>query len=256
MLSKVWNAFRLIGSCFVRISFVVTGGVVISLAFLSLYGYLLTSPYIRLETVVFQGIDGELKDELLQMCNLNFELSLLAVNLTELRQSLEKHPWISSVNLEKRFPHTLVIRAEKEEPWAIVAMESKLYYINRWGKIFKETHETDSLDYPVITGISKGGNGREKDVDRAVQVLRILESEKAPWSLDNLSEVHLKKDRQVSLYFSFLPAVIRLNGTDLAMRMGDLKKVVEHLNSTGRIHMVRSINLNYDAGAAVSFKKG
>jgi hypothetical protein len=38
--------------------------------------------------------------------------------------------------------------------------------------------------------------------------------------------------------------------------MADLKRLVEHLNSEGRIPMVRSINLNYGDAAAVSFRKG
>jgi hypothetical protein len=38
--------------------------------------------------------------------------------------------------------------------------------------------------------------------------------------------------------------------------MGELKRVVEHLNETGRIPMVKKINLNYREGAVVSFKRG
>jgi hypothetical protein len=38
--------------------------------------------------------------------------------------------------------------------------------------------------------------------------------------------------------------------------MQELKRVVEHLNSTGRTHTVKAIHLNYDQGAVVSFKKG
>jgi hypothetical protein len=43
---------------------------------------------------------------------------------------------------------------------------------------------------------------------------------------------------------------------NLESKMEELKKVVEHLNSTGRIQTVKAIYLNYSEGAVVSFKKG
>ena len=72
--------------------------------------------------------------------------------------------------------------------------------------------------------------------------------------MKDISELHLKQNGEVSLYFSSLPAVIQSKGSELGTRMDDLRKVVNHLNATGRIHMVKGINLNYGDGAVVSFK--
>lgn len=245
----------MIASSLLKFSFILVSLVVISLLFLSLYGYLLTSPHIRLEQVIFEGVDEQTKGELLKMSDLNFELSLLAIDVNELKMTMESHPWIRSVDLEKRFPHTLVIRVEKEEPWAIVAQET-LYYMNGWGEIFKEVDSGENFDYPVITGISSEGEERAKDLACALEALKGLASEKAPWSLESLSEVHVKGGGEVSLYFSFLPVVVNLKGGDLPTRMDDLKKLVEHLERTGRIHRVRGINLDYRDAAVVAFKKG
>jgi cell division protein FtsQ len=243
-----------IGTWVFRGSLLLAGLVVISLLFVSLYDYLLTSPYIRLEQVVVTGVDENLKKDLLGMAKLNFDMSLLAIDLNELKQSLEQHPWVRSVNLEKHFPHTLVIRAEKEDPWAIVVMD-RLYYMDRWGRIFKALDPGDETDFPVITGIPKDGEDTQKLIETAVGVLKTLEAQKDPWSVKDLSEVHVKKDGDVALYFTNLSARIKVRGSDLAQRMEDLKKVVNHLNSTGRIHMVRAVDLNYAEGAVVVFKK-
>ena len=45
------------------------------------------------------------------------------------------------------------------------------------------------------------------------------------------------------------------NGT-MAKKKDELIKIVEHLNRTGRIHMVKSIDLDFRDGAVVSFKEG
>jgi cell division protein FtsQ len=189
------------------------------------------------------------------MSQLNFDLSLLAINLNEVKQKMEKHPWVRSVHVEKNFPHTLSIRAEKEEPRAIVAAD-KLYYINRWGKIFKEVDVGEKLDYPIITGVPVHGEGNEKDLNLAVLALSTVEAEGGRWSLENLSELHMKGDGSVYLYYSSLPIAIKVRASDLGSRMADLKRVIEHLNRTGRIRMAREINLDYADGAVVSFRKG
>ena len=66
----------------------------ISLLFLYLYENLLTSPYIRLERVIVDGVDGKLKHALLKMSELKPDTSLLSVRLDELKQRIEEHPWI------------------------------------------------------------------------------------------------------------------------------------------------------------------
>jgi hypothetical protein len=48
--------------------------------------------------------------------------------------------------------------------------------------------------------------------------------------------------------------VIQARGRDFGFKIDDLKKVVEHLERTGRTQMVRGINLDYHDGAVVSFK--
>ena len=66
----------------------------------------------------------------------------------------------------------------------------------------------------------------------------------------------MKQDGAADLYVSFIPGVVKVKETDLAAKLDDLKEVVQHLVSTGRIHMVRAIHLDYGDGAAVAFENG
>jgi hypothetical protein len=129
-----------------------------------------------------------------------------------------------------------------------------LHYMNRWGKIFRRVNKTASMDFPLVTGISTSGSDRKKQLQLAASVLRVLEAEKGSLSLGQLSEVHVEKTGHISLYFLSLPAVIELEGIQLKRKMEDLKRLVEHLKRSGRIQMVKRINLNYREGAVVSYK--
>jgi cell division protein FtsQ len=253
--SEVWRQARWAGTWCLKLSAFVAGLGGISLLFVTLYSYLLTSPYIRLEQVDIVGVDEGLKEDLQERVGLNFELSLLAIDVDEVQKKLEQHPWVRAVEVEKQFPHSLFIRVEKEEPRAIVAAE-KLFYMNRYGRVFKEVGPNEAADFPIITGVSSDEPDRQKQLAFSLKVLQFLDSQKDPWSLRNLSEIHVKKDGDVALYFSFLPAAVRLRAQDLESKMEELKRVVDHLNSTGRIHTVKAIHLNYNEGTVVSFKKG
>lgn len=226
----------------------------ISISFLSLYHYLLSSPYMRLEEVKIEGVPEEIRDELIKRCGLDSDLSLLGLNLNELKQEMEEHPWVRSVRLERRFPNSLIVQAEREHPLAVVVMD-KLYYINRWGDLFKEVQQSEGLDFPLITGIEREGSKRREQLKRALYVLGALESEKEPWSLNQLSEVHMDKGEIVSLYYNYVGAEIKLMWDNLGGKMDKLRRVVRHLSQTGRIAQVSNIDLTYRDGIVVSFRK-
>jgi cell division protein FtsQ len=250
-----FSVFRRVGSGFLKVFLVFTVIVVISLSFLFLYRCMLSSPHMKLEQVDVEGVDEEIRRELIQLCGLNSDISLLALNLNQLKQQMGTHPWIRSVTLKRRFPHTLIVRAEKEVPLALVVMD-RIYYVNRWGKIFKEVSESEDMDFPFITGFSKQGSKVQKQLDMAAYLMRTLESEEGLWSLDELSEIHIENDGGMSMYFGHLAAEIKVRCEDLASKMEGLKRVTEHLSQTGRIHQVTGIDLNHVDGAIVSFRKG
>ncbi|MDQ1335353.1 MAG: cell division protein FtsQ [Thermodesulfobacteriota bacterium] len=228
---------------------VITG---VSLCFLSLYHYLLTSPYMRLEQVDINGVDPRMREELIRMYGLHDGQGLLSLHLDELKRKMEAHPWIRTVKLERRFPHTLVVEVEKQVAAALVRMDD-FYYVNRWGEIFKPVSGNDDVDLPLITGLSADNLQVQEELRRAIHVVKVLEPEEGPWSVSELSEIHLRKDGAMSLYFNHVKAEITFMWNELADKMDGLRKVAEHLNQSGKSDLVTRINLNYVDGAVVSF---
>jgi len=253
-LSIFWRGIRLFTSMSFKISLLAIGMIALSLLFLYLYEYLVSSPYIRLEQVIITGVDEDTKQDLINLSEMNADSSLLSININEIKEKMERHPWVRSVVLEKRFPHTLIVKAEKEIPAALVVLD-RLSYMNSWGTVFKEVEQEDDKDYPIITGISEVETVREKQLKIAALVLDIFGAETGAWSHKELSEIHVSEDGDVSLYSISLPAVIRMGSVELSAKKDELKKIIEHLNETGRIHTVKAIDLNYRDGAVVSFNK-
>jgi cell division protein FtsQ len=253
--SRFWRGIRLVSSLSFKILLLLTGMISISLLFLYLYQYLITSPYIKLEQVVITGVDKELKRDIIRMAGLSTDMSLLTINLDKIRRTVEMHPWVRKAELEKKFPHTLMIRVEKEVPRALVAFDT-LAYMNRWGKIFKEVEGDEDKDFPVITGVSKNDQDRSERLKLAAGILDLFESETGVLSLKEISEIHFSEDGDVSFYSAGLPVMVRMGDKGLAVKKKELAQLIKHLQKTGRAHRVKAIDMNYPDGAVVSFKEG
>ena len=256
MFPRLWGRICLIVSVFFKFSFLVGSIVGISMVFLSIHQYLITSPHIRLEHIIVSGIEDEdLKQELIDMGQLGSDTCLLTINLRKMKVKMEKHPWVRSIKAEKQYPHTLVIQAVKEEPRALVVSD-RLFYMNRFGDLFKEVGTSDDMDYPVVTTASQNGSSRQEQIKLAAHAMDLLEAETGLLSHDQLSEIHVDNDGCISLYSLNMPTVIRVNGDEFDDKKKELKKIMAHLERTGRIYSVKTIDLNYDDRAVVSFKNG
>lgn len=253
--STIWQVLCWVSSSFIKVTCLIVCLMMISVLFLAGYQYLLHSPYIRLEKVTISGVHDPIRRELLELSGLTSRMTLLAVNLDDLKKNCERHPWVKCVEVKKEYPHTIRISAIKESPWAVVSMGG-LFYMNRQGRLFKEVALTEDVDFPVITGAFENEDQREETLRLGAHVLNVLERRGEDWMKEDISEINLRNSGNISLYFRSLPAMIQVGAGDIEKKIVDLGKIVSHLRETQDISNVRSINLHYRDGAVVSFKKG
>ncbi|MBN1625692.1 MAG: FtsQ-type POTRA domain-containing protein [Deltaproteobacteria bacterium] len=236
-----------------KVLILIVGMASISFIFIYFYKCLINSPYLRLEYIQISGVDEEIKSELIEISGLNDGLSLLTIEPNRIKARMEQHPWVRTVQLEKRFPHTLAVSAEKELPRALVLFES-LFYMNRWGAVFKEVEQGDDVDYPVITGISRADDDAGKKLAIAAAILEGFESESGLLSLNDISEIHVNDGGDALIYSMSLPVAIKMCSDNLEKGKSRLKRLVTHLQETNMIDTIKVIDMNYLDGAVVSFK--
>lgn len=245
--------FRWFGSGFVRICILVVVVAGISVAFLLCYQFILESDRLKLRQIRIEGVDAKLRRELIKISGLNTESNVFTINLNALKEAMESHVWVRAAEVERRLPYTIIIRVEREIPFALVRMD-RPYYMNRYGEIFKEVGRFEDIDLPIITGISKKEPESKEQLERAAFALRALESENGLWSLTELSEINVKRTRGISLYFNHVAAEIKLVCDDLRGKIEGLGKVTEHLRKVGRMQQVKGIDMDHVDGAVVSFR--
>jgi cell division protein FtsQ len=236
----------------VKVFFVLLGLGGLSLSLITGYQFVSASPFFRLKTIVVSGVDDSLKEELIRISGIGKSENLLSIDSAGIKSKIESHPWIRSVFLKRKFPHTLHIRAENEAPVAIALLDT-LYFVNSRGETFKKVEGNDSVDFPVITGLTAGGEDNGEHLRRVVAFLDLISSGETPLLLDELSEVYVNQHGALTIYVKKFPFKVCLGREDFTRKVDSLQKVVKHLRSTRRLHQVRSIDLDYTDRAIVAF---
>ena len=224
----------------------------LSLVFISGYQFLSSSSYFRLNNIVVAGVSDDFREELIKISGIKESENLLSIELSTIRKNIERHPWIKSVSLKKEFPHTLYIKAENEEAVAIVALKT-MSFMDKEGNIFKDVESNDSIDFPVVTGLSQGDEKNGARLKRVASLLNAIHLCAWPLLIKNLSEIHVEEDGALIVYFKKLPFKVIFGRDDFERKIGSLIDIIRHLRATHRLDQARSIDLDYSDRAVVAF---
>ena len=129
------------------------------------------------------GRENVRKSDLIEVLGLTNETSMLNLNLNILNEKIITIKWVKNAIVERRMPHTLIIKIEEFKPFALLQINDTHIIISSEGdKIIKDTGKFNYL--PVINGI-----GSEKN---AAKMLNILSSEPSlfhqVWAISYIGE--------------------------------------------------------------------
>jgi cell division protein FtsQ len=124
----------------------------------------------KLKEIHIIGRENITKELLLNKLKLTTETSIIKINLKSLTEKIHSINWIKSAVIERRMPHTLIIKIEEYKPFALLQIKNEHIVISSEGKkIIKDNGRFGYL--PVING-----PGSE---EFASKMLDILSSEPA-----------------------------------------------------------------------------
>ncbi|MEA3358927.1 MAG: FtsQ-type POTRA domain-containing protein [Thermodesulfobacteriota bacterium] len=228
---------------------------ILSLAFIYGYRLLSVSDYLRLDNIVISGIKEDLRKELIDISGIKEKENYLSIDTSRLKKNIERHPWIKSVTLKKKFPRTLYINAEREEVSAIVILGGRSYFMDKEGFVFKEVERSDCIDSPAVTGLSMDKIKNGKFLKIAASLLNIIRIEDRLLSLRELSEIHIDNYGAITVYFNKLPLKIFVGKDAFKRKINLLKHVMKNLEDNHQLYRITSIDLDYSDRAVVAFNE-
>jgi len=227
-----------------------TAIVVVSLIFLvcfELHGFVGKTTFLKLDRVDVSGFKKLTRDEIMSSAAVKIGDDLLGLRLSRMGEQLTKNPWIASVRIRRNFPHSLSIDVVERQPVGIVSM-GYLYYLDSRGEIFKPLQEGDSLDFPVITGLSEDDllrdpSGAKETLKGVLALLQHLQKERGGVRLADISELHYDKGFGYTLFTINRGLPIRLGLDGFDEKLDRLSRVYSELQP--QIPVLEYIDLDY-----------
>ena len=239
----VGGRFLFLGSV-LFITIIVGGGI-----FMLLYHSISKSVFFQVDQVDITGCQRLNTREVLSWSGLDIKTNLWSLRTAKLKKHLEENSWIESAVVKRKWPNGLQIRIKERVPLAIVNQGSGLAYVDKKGVIISPVLETDSMDYPIITGGEKkstnqGRQGMEWLQD-AVRFIRHAGGGNPVLPRQNISEIHVGPDGHLTLYLADNPFPIYLGQGEMKKKYGRLSKVLSFLYRKKEYAATASIDLNY-----------
>jgi len=177
----------------------------------------------------FRGLQHAREPELLQLSGLKLGGNLFRTSLSRAARAMESHPWVASVQLERRLPGEVLASVVEHRPAALVQLGS-LYVLDDEGRLFKRAAPEDALDLPILTGVSRDAWGERKPELqlRLFGALHLLDTWQAAGNpIAAVSEVRLDEDGGFTLFAHDGTAVqeVRLGSSEISLKLRRLAQV-------------------------------
>jgi cell division protein FtsQ len=228
------------------------------LALLLAYLFFLHMPYFNLQNVEVIGSRRLSRAEVVEASETEAGINLLTVDLTAIAARLQRHPWIRSASVYRRFPGSLIIEIEERTPRAILAAE-KLYYVDEQAEYFTRLLPGDPIHYPLFTGVTSEdlrSNGPEiQDMIRlGLSVLDLIERSGADIDSSEIAEIRLSLDDGLCLQTRSGRSII-LGRDDFDRKIQRYGRLKRFLSRRGEWPNARIINLDFEDRALVRSDK-
>jgi hypothetical protein len=164
--------------------------VLIGAAILAMVWLVVRPEHLYVQRIEFSGNVRATVPELRHLADLRNGTTIWGVDPQDLSEKVHRHPWVSSVRVERRLSGTVLVRVTEHEPVALLAFEDGVYYLDATGRPFLRAHSGD-LDYPVLTGL-------DAELERAHPDLPRWVLHDALWLIRELNDRDLIRREQVS----------------------------------------------------------
>lgn len=117
------------------------------------YEYLMSTGHFMVREVVIAGVDTIERPDVLELAGIRAGTHVLSSDLDAMARRIRTHPWIANAVVERELPDRLIVTIDEHRPVAHVVLD-RLWLVNGSGEPFSEVPRGQSLDLPLITGVS------------------------------------------------------------------------------------------------------
>lgn len=220
----------------------------LALAGFVIYKIMCRSDFFQVTETGISGCVRTTKNQILEMSEVDVHSNLLAIDLKKARARIEAHGWVKSVELSKDWPNRLTIKVRERSPVAIVSLADGLFYLDQDGAAFTQVLPPESMDYPLITGLTRENWPRTLKGSQLGEALHLLKQSgqgNAVLPRQNISELHLDEVGNITMYLVDRPFPIHFGAGQMGTKYYWLTKVLYRLYKSGEFEKTMQVRLDY-----------
>ena len=192
----------------------------------SLREFVIDNPYFSVREIQVRGAEKVSGDEVVTMAGLRRGMSIWKIDLEQIEQKIRRHAWVRRVSARREFPRRVIIDVEERSPKAIVALQ-KLYYVDADGVVFKEVAAGESVQFPLLTGLSAEQISAPDTATRRRIREAIRLSEMMVQRSHSLSEIHFAKPNRLIVYTTEYPIALHMGWGNWAEKLTRMERLLE-----------------------------
>lgn len=182
------------------------------------------------------------KEELANLVNGQIDGGFLSMNLNQLREQLQGHPWVHEVSIRREWPSTLKVEVVEEVP---IARLGKQGFLNRLGDQLEIADNSNLRSLPVL----RAEFGTTQDMIQQYQLLAEL------LIPINLKLTELQRDSVGAWQAATAPGIRLILGRDEVAEKIRRLVIVWQSGLSLQSDNIETIDLRYPNGLAVSWKE-
>lgn len=170
---------------------------------------------------------------------------ILSLNLEQIREELELHPWIEQAKVSRQWPGGLVITVKEEVPiarWGGTDFE-KTGFVNSRGELLEIVDNSALVHLPLLQGDADTERLLMKSYREMVQLLQP----------SNLKIAGLKRDQRGAWQLSLSNGLELVIGRDQVMEKMRRFLVVWMTTLKGKAEQIARVDIRYDNGISVEW---
>ena len=166
----------------------------------------------------------------------------------EIREEIEKCPWISEVTIRRHIPNKVSIHITEAVPfWLVVGEDGELLYMSVTGEILGKANFEYRLDFPLLVGDGISDSGL---LGKALEI-RGLSINSDVLNLKEISEIHLDTVYGISVFTTDMRR-IDFGSDNIPEKWHKMERIIKY---TRKINLVEQyINISSEKQGIVDFK--
>ena len=206
MKNKIWKSFVTLAAVAVLTAMGIVGYTIVH--------YLRTSPRFAVQSVLVEGLNRVEDSHVYRQARLPDDANIFSVDLAGVRERVERLKWVRFATVQRVLPGTISIKVFERSPVGLGRVGNEIVQFDAFAQLLNRDSGGGAA-FPILDGLSEDEpEGNQKKVDLYLRIMEELHGK------DELSEVHINDDLEVSVVSQSEPILVTLGAEKFRERWG------------------------------------